>query len=129
MTEMYNGFAIETYNNPANFGPDPELMDELHAWEEAEGKNGEMDINSILREIKQYQTMESEIKEHLSGLKDKVRDFMKSKGVDTFYADQYKILYKEVISTRVDSELLKSNYPEVYRAVAVKSASKPLKII
>lgn len=124
MTDTYNGFRLET---PETCEYEMDNMASLLVEENPE-RNPEVDINAILKEYKQYKTMQSEIEAHVKHLGDIVKTFMENKGVDTYYADQYKVIYKTVERQTVNTDLLKSKYPQVYNEVKNTIVTRPLKI-
>ena len=127
MTEMYNGFRLET---PEIIAYEMGITPGAQKGEVKETPNTEdvVDINALLKEYKQYKTMQSEIKENIDRIGNKIKSFMQSEGVDTYYADQCKIIYKTVQSCQVNSQLLRKEYPEVYDKVTTITVTRPLKI-
>ena len=97
-------------------------------YDEIPEMNLDVDINAVLREYKQYKTMQSEIEEHIKELGRIIKTFMDDKKVDTYYADQYKVVYKTVERQSVNTDLLKNGYPDVYNVVKKTVITKPLKI-
>ena len=124
---MYNGFRLET---PETVAYEMGITPGAQKGEVKETPKTEdvVDINSLLKEYKQYKTMQSEIKENIDRIGNKIKSFMQSEGVDTYYADQYKIIYKTVQSCQVNSQLLKKEYPDVYDKVTTITVTRPLKI-
>lgn len=128
MTEMYNGFRLET---PETCEYEMYSMKSIRydeIYDEIPEMNLDVDINAVLREYKQYKTMQSEIEEHIKELGRIIKTFMDDKKVDTYYADQYKVVYKTVERQSVNTDLLKNGYPDVYNVVKKTVITKPLKI-
>ena len=132
MTEMYNGFRLET---PETCEYEMNNMESI--WdntmksirdEEISETNPDVDINAVLKEYKQYKTMQAEIEGHIKELGETIKTFMDDKKVDTYYADQFKVVYKTVERHSVNTDLLKNRYPDVYNAVKATVITRPLRI-
>jgi predicted phage-related endonuclease len=83
-----------------------------------------MDINIIFNELAQYMRMSEEINAVMDGLKDQIKDYMVSAGVDTVTGSEHKATYKTVSSSRVDTKALKAAHPDIATAYTVTTENK-----
>ena len=79
-------------------------------------KNNNHEINEIIRQIKEYQDLQEQIKAELEVLKAEAIDYLNDEGIDEVLTDAGKITYREVISNRFDSTAFKRVHADLYRA-------------
>lgn len=66
-----------------------------------------------LHQIKELQRMSEELTAELETLKDEVKQTMTAKNTDTLVIDCYKVTWKPVSTSRIDTTTLKKELPEV----------------
>ncbi len=71
-------------------------------------------INSIIKEIKDYQNMQEELKRQIEALKVEAIEYLDEQGLDEILTDEGKITYREVISKRFDSTAFKKDFASIY---------------
>lgn len=80
-------------------------------------------INEIIRQIKQYQDLQEEIKTELELLKAEAIEYLNDEGVDEVLTDTGKVTYREVISNRFDSTAFKRVHADLYTAFTKKTSN------
>lgn len=70
-----------------------------------------MSMNELVREYRRYKRIADEAKTELDKLKPQI--IAEMGGVDTVIGDDYKVMYKTVRSARIDSAMLRREYPEI----------------
>lgn len=73
-------------------------------------------INEVLKELKELQAMEAELKAEIDELKQEAIDYMTEAGVDEVVTDDAKATYRSVLSNRFDSTAFKRVHEDLYRA-------------
>lgn len=80
-------------------------------------------INEIIRQIKQYQDLQEEIKAELELLKAEAIEYLNDEGIDEVLTDTGKVTYREVISNRFDSTAFKRVHADLYTAFTKKTSN------
>ena len=81
------------------------------------------EINEIIRQIKEYQDLQDQVKAQLEALKAEAIDYLNDEGVDEILTDVGKITYREVISNRFDSTAFKRVHADLYTAFTKKTSN------
>lgn len=76
-----------------------------------------------IKEIKEYQTMQDELKRQIELLKADAIDYLESNELDEFLCDEGKITYREILTNRIDTQALKKEQAEIYNSYLKQSAS------
>ena len=71
-------------------------------------------MNSLIKEIKQYQEMQNELKRQIELLKEEAVQYMTEHEIDEYLCIEGKVTYREVISKRFDSTAFKKDFADVY---------------
>lgn len=71
-------------------------------------------INEVIKEIKEYQAMQDELKRQIDELKAQAIEYLADNEIDEFLSDEGKITYREVISKRFDSTSFKKDFADIY---------------
>ena len=87
-------------------------------------KNNNHEINEIIRQIKEYQDLQEQIKAELEVLKAEAIDYLNDEGIDEVLTDAGKITFRQIISRRFDSTAFKKVMPELYKAYTKQTASR-----
>ena len=86
-------------------------------------KNNEHEINEIIRQIKEYQDLQEQIKAELEVLKSEAIDYLNDNEIDEVLTDEGKITFREVISNRFDSTAFKRVHADLYAAFTKKTSN------
>lgn len=71
------------------------------------------EIESKVRELRQLQALVEEAEAEMETIRDAIKFTMSTQGVDEVRAGEYKITWRAVTSSRLDSKALKAALPEV----------------
>lgn len=80
-------------------------------------------INEVIREIKEYQKMQEDLKAEIEKLKIEAIEYLDSNELDEYLCDDGKITYREVISNRFASTEFKKVHADLYEAFTKKTSS------
>ncbi len=81
-------------------------------------------ISAVIREIKEYQQMQEELKKQIELLKAEAIEYMDGEGIDEVLTDEGKITYREVISKRFASTEFKKDFADIYETYCKPTTSK-----
>jgi predicted phage-related endonuclease len=104
------------------------LLEYLEATDEDEENICELtdDFNDLLNEYQEAKQLSDEANEYLETVKEKIKSKVGDREV---LANNYaKIIYKPVISNRLNTKLFKKENPDLYEKYTQQSVSKQLKI-
>ena len=85
-------------------------------------KNNNHEINEIIRQIKEYQELQDQVKTQLEALKAEAIDYLNDENVDEILTDEGKITYREVISNRFDSTAFKRVHADLFASFSKKTS-------
>ena len=80
-------------------------------------------INSIIKEIKEYQEIEDQLKAEIEKLKLESIAYLNENEIDEYMCDDGKVTYREVISKRFASTDFKKLHADLYEAFTKKTSS------
>lgn len=80
-------------------------------------------IDRIIKEIKEYQELQEQLKTEIEILKIQAIEYMNYYDVDEILTDEGKITYREVISNRFDSTAFKRVHADMYAAFVRSTSS------
>ena len=80
-------------------------------------------INEVIKEIKEYQAMQDELKRQIEALKAEAVEYLESHEIDEYMCDEGKVTYREVISNRFDSTSFKKDFADVYAEYTRKTSN------
>ena len=80
-----------------------------------------IELSSKVKELRELRRMADELQQEIDGLTDQIKAVMTERNTDTLTGDDYKITWKAVTSSRLDTAALKKAFPDV--AVAFTKAS------
>lgn len=72
-------------------------------------------INETIREIKEYQALQEQLKAEIEALKAEAIEYLNDNNIDEYVSDNGKITYRQVISNRFDSTAFKKDFADIYR--------------
>lgn len=70
-----------------------------------------MKMDELVKAYRQYKRIADEAKAELDKLKPQI--IAEMRGMDTVIGDDYKVMYRVVRSARIDSAMLRREYPEI----------------
>lgn len=82
-----------------------------------------INIMSIIKEIKEYQKIQEELKAEIDKLKVEAIEYLNENEIDEYLCDDGKITYREVISNKFDSTSFKKDFLDIYKEYTKKTSS------
>lgn len=82
-----------------------------------------INIMSIIKEIKEYQKIQEELKAEIDKLKVEAIEYLNENEIDEYLCEDGKITYREVISNRFDSTSFKKDFLDIYKEYTKKTSS------
>ena len=79
------------------------------------------DYNNTFSELAKYTRMEEEISSIIENLKTESKQYMEETQIETLQGNEHKASYKAVISSRIDTKALKTDFPELAEKYSKKS--------
>lgn len=76
--------------------------------------NKTTNIKDVIKEIKEYQEMQDELKKQINELKEEAIEWLDENELDEILTDEGKITYREVISKRFNSTQFKKDFADIY---------------
>ena len=73
------------------------------------------DIIAKLHDLAELRCMADDINAEIEALQDVIKAHMEETATDTINAGQYKVTWKPVTSTRIDTTALRKDLPEVWQ--------------
>jgi predicted phage-related endonuclease len=83
-----------------------------------------IEIKEMLKNAKELKRMAEEIAAELASIEDGVKAELTARAVDTLIVDEYKVTWKEVTSTRIDTTAIKKALPEIAERFSKTTTAK-----
>lgn len=80
-------------------------------------------IKDVIKEIKEYQAMQDELKKQIDELKEEAIEWLDENELDEILTDEGKITYREVISKRFNSTAFKKDFADIYDEYPTKTSN------
>ena len=80
-------------------------------------------INETIRQIKEYQDLQEQVKAEIEALKAECIEYLDKHATDEYLCDEGKITYREVLSNRFQSTEFKKIHSDLYKAFTKQTAS------
>ena len=80
-------------------------------------------IKDVIKEIKEYQAMQDELKKQINELKEEAIEWLDENELDEILTDESKITYREVISKRFNSTAFKKDFADIYDEYTTKTSN------
>ena len=74
---------------------------------------GNIELDSKIKELRELRRMAEELQGEIDSLQDSIKAEMTAREVDTIVGSDYKITWKSVTSSRLDTAALKKAMPDV----------------
>ena len=71
------------------------------------------EIDSRVKELRELRRMADELAAEIESIQDSLKEQMQARGLDTLSGADWKITWKPVMSSRLDSTALKKALPEI----------------
>lgn len=82
------------------------------------------EMSSKVKELRELKRMQEELAAEIESVTDAIKAEMTARNTDTLNGDDYKITWKEVASTRLDTAALKKALPEVAARFTKQSSTR-----
>lgn len=82
------------------------------------------EMSSKVKELRELKRMQEELAAEIESVQDAIKAEMTARNTDTLNGDDYKITWKEVASTRLDTAALKKALPEVAARFTKQSSTR-----
>jgi predicted phage-related endonuclease len=89
----------------------------------AKTTNKTTNIKDVIKEIKEYQAMQDELKKQINELKEEAIEWLDENELDEILTDEGKITYREVISKRFNSTAFKKDFADIYDEYTTKTSN------
>lgn len=83
-----------------------------------------IELQKKVDELRELRRMVEDLNAEISGIEDELKSHMTGLNTDTLYGDNFKITWKPVTSTRLDSKALKAAAPEMYEKFSKTTSSR-----
>lgn len=83
-----------------------------------------IELQKKVDELRELRRMAEELSAEISSIEDELKNHMTGLNTDTLYGDNFKITWKPVTSTRLDSKALKAAAPEMYEKFSKTTSSR-----
>ena len=74
---------------------------------------GTIELSNKVKELRELRHMAEELAAEIEAIQDTIKTEMTARDVDTLAGDDWKVTWKEVKSTRLDTTALKKALPEI----------------
>lgn len=71
------------------------------------------EINAKVKELRELRRMADDLAAEIEAVQDSIKSQMDAQGVDTLAGTDWKVTWRPVTSTRLDSSALKKELPEI----------------
>lgn len=82
-----------------------------------------IELTAKIKELKELEAIIEQAQSEADAIKDAVKAYMTARGEEELSVDVFKVRYKTVTSSRVDTKKLKADFPEVAKACTIETAS------
>ena len=82
------------------------------------------DLETKVAELRELRRMQDELAAEIAATEDSLKAYMTENGTDTLHGPSFKITWKEVTSSRLDSKALKTAAPELWERFTKTTTSR-----
>lgn len=82
------------------------------------------EMSNKVKELRELKRMQEELAAEIESVQDAIKAEMTARATDTLNGEDYKITWKEVTSTRLDTTALKKALPEVAARFTKQSTTR-----
>lgn len=83
-----------------------------------------VEISSKIKELRELKRMQEELADEIGGLEDEIKAHMTATETDTITTAEYKVTWKAVTTSRIDTTALKKALPDVAERFTKTTTSK-----
>ena len=80
-------------------------------------------IKDVIKEIKEYQAMQDELKKQINELKEEAIEWLDENELDEILTEEGQITYRQVISKRFNSTAFKKDFADIYDEYTTKTSN------
>lgn len=85
---------------------------------------GTIELNGKVKELRELRRMADELTAEIDAIQDAIKAEMTARDVDTITGSDYRIVWQEVTSTRMDTAALKKELPDVAERYSITTSHK-----
>ena len=85
-------------------------------------------MNEMIRNLRELTCMREELDAEIDAIKDKIKGVMTSTNTEELSGIDWKVSYKIINSSRLDSKAFKADYPEIAKKYTKTTATRRLTI-
>ena len=82
------------------------------------------EMESKVNELRELRNMADDLAAEISAIEDELKSYMKNTGADELHGPTFKITWKEITSSRLDSKALKAAVPELVERFTKTTTSR-----
>lgn len=82
------------------------------------------DLTTRIHDLKELRIMKEQLEAEITAIEDSIKEHMTFFNVDTITTAEYKITWKEVESTRLDTTALKKEFPDIASRYSVTTMTR-----
>lgn len=82
------------------------------------------ELESKVAELRELRRMQDELAAEIAAAEDSLKAYMTAHGTDTLHGSSFKITWKEVASSRLDSKALKVAAPELWQRFSKQTTTR-----
>ena len=87
------------------------------------------ELTAKIKELKELEMVIAQAQEEAEAIKDAVKLYMTAQGVEELTADIFKVRYKTIRSSRIDTKRLKAELPEIAQRYTVETTSARFAVV
>lgn len=72
-----------------------------------------MNVNIAMKELAEFIRMKEELESIVEGLKDELKKYMDTNGLDVLIGEEHKVIYKESTTSKIDITALRNVLPDI----------------
>lgn len=82
------------------------------------------ELESKVNELRELKRMQDELAAEIAAAEDSLKAYMTANGADELHGPSFKITWKEVTSSRLDSKALKAAVPELWQRFTKQTTAR-----
>ena len=82
------------------------------------------DLETKVAELRELLRMQEELAAEIAATEDSLKAYMAENGTDTLHGPSFKITWKEVTSSRLDSKALKASAPTIWEQFSKQTTTR-----
>ena len=82
------------------------------------------DLETKVAELRELRRMQDELAAEIAATEDSLKAYMTANNVDTLHGPSFKITWKEVTSSRLDSKALKAAAPTIWEQFTKQTTTR-----